>query len=275
LQISEFGVEGRGIISTAEASWFDNFLDYLQQYDLDFAIWPLVGYLENNQGDGWALMNWDPNTGQRNGLYDGNDWRAERWSELINSTSLTGPVANSTNWRMLSIDQGDYIKSQTLLSRGDWDAGSLKAACPDDLRLIGLSHEKDRGLCTDSTYGTQLWNANKDTVIVRNQGNITTDWASSYTKLQCPQDHYVIGYSIHGTKVSTIVCAASDRQGGLGTNARTIWFNRGDSRTDGNTGGDWAESDYKGQCGGNEYIAGVAFTTKNSPGYPAALLCQS
>jgi hypothetical protein len=274
--MSEFGVEGRGIIPTAEATWFDNFLNYLQANDLDFAIWPLVGFLENNQGNGWALMNWDRNTGERNGLYDGNDWRADRWSELVNSTSLTGAVANSTNWRMLNIDKGDYVKSTKILSRGDWDVGARKAACPDDLRLIGLSRSKNRALCTDSTYGSQLWAASRDTKIVTDQSYVSTDWAGSYTKLQCPQDYFVIGYSIKNqNKMSTIVCAASDRPGGLGTAKRTLWFDKSDSRSDGDAGGDWAQSDLKGQCGGNEYIAGVAFTTSGNPGNPAALLCQS
>jgi endoglucanase len=273
--MSEFGVEGRGVVAPAEVNWFDNFLSYLQQYDLDFAVWPLVGFLENNQGDGWALMNWDRNTGQRNGLYDGNDWRADRWSELINSTSLTGPVANCTTYQMLSIDHGDYVKSSTLFSRGDFDSGALKAACPDNMRLIGLSRSLNRGLCTDATYGDQLWNAQRDTVSVTDQSYVSTDWASTYTKLQCPPDHYVIGYSVKNSCMSTIVCAASERQGGLGTTGRTMWFNQQDARGDGPVGGEWALGDLKGQCSDNEYLAGIAFTTHGNSGQPSALYCQS
>jgi len=274
-QISEFGVEGRGVILPAEASWFDNFLGYLEQYDLDFAIWPLVGFLENGQGDGWALMNWDRNTGHRDGLYDGNDWRADRWTDLVNSTSLTGPVANCTTWQMLNIDHGDYVKSSTLLSRGDFDPGARKAACPDNMRLIGMSRSLNRGLCTDAVYGDQLWNPSKDTVVVRDQTYVSTDWATHYTKLQCPPNHYAIGYSLKGADMSSIVCAATERQGGLGTSGRTMWFDRMDSRGDGDLGGEWALSDYKGQCSSNEYVAGVAFTTWGNPGMPSALYCES
>ena len=220
-------------------------------------------------------MNWDRNTGHRDGLYDGNDWRADRWSDLVNCTSLTGPVANSTEWNMLSINQGDYVKSATLLARGDFDWGTRKAACPDDQRLVGLSRSLNRGLCTDATYGSQLWNAAKDTVVVKDQSYVSNDWASRYTKLQCPPNYYAIGYSLKGSGMSSLVCAASQRPGGLGTSGRTMWFDRADSRGDGAVAGEWAMGDFKGQCSGNEYIAGVAFTTYKNPGQPAALYCQS
>lgn len=220
-------------------------------------------------------MNWDRNTGQRNGLYDGNDWRADRWSDLINSTSLTGPIANCTTYQMLSIDHGDYVKSTTLFSRGDFDSGALKAACPDNMRLIGLSRSLNRGLCTDATYGDQMWNAPKDTVMVKDQTYVSTDWASTFTKLQCPPNHYVLGYSVKSGCMSSIVCAASEMQGGLGTNGRTMWFNQQDARGDGAVGGEWALGDLKGQCSDDEYLAGVAFTTHGNSGQPAALYCQS
>ena len=75
--------------------------------------------------------------------------------------------------------------------------------------------------------------------------------------------------------MSSIICAASDRQGGLGTSGRTMWFDRQDARGDGPIGGEWAVGDFKGQSSGNEYIAGVAFTTYRNTGLPAALYCQS
>lgn len=221
-------------------------------------------------------MNWDRNTGQRNGLYDGNDWRADRWSELINSTSVTGPIANGTNYRMLNLDEGDYIKSQRMLAGGDWDSGATKAACPDDLRLIGISHQNARGLCTDASYGPQLLDSTRSTVTISDQSHVSTDWANSYTKLQCPQDYYVIGYSVKSSKLSTVVCSPTSRQGGLGsTNGRTLWFNQADSRSDGGAGGEFALSDFKGQCSSDEYIAGIAFTTKGNAGNPAAVYCRS
>jgi hypothetical protein len=263
------------VIPDSSVQWFDNTLGWLKDNDFDFAFWPLVGYLQNGQGNGWALVSWDTNTGQRDGLFDGNDWRADRWRDFINSTTPQKvTISNSTNYRMINIDYGDYIKSETLASRGDWDSGARKGACPDSLRLIGLSQTNVRGLCTDDVYGTDLWNSAKDTVTVTDDRYNSADWARKYIKLECPPNHYVIGYSIRGKRMSSIVCAASDRPGGLGMNGRTMWFNRADSR-DSNVGGDFALSEYKGQCGGNEYIGGVAFTTRGNPGQPAAIFCKS
>jgi hypothetical protein len=178
-------------------------------------------------------------------------------------------------WQMLNIDHGDYVKSSTLLSRGDFDWGARKAACPDDMRLIGLSRTLNRGLCTDATYGSQMWGSQKTTVQVKDQSYVSNDWASRYTKLQCPPNHYVIGYSLKGAGMSSIVCAASERPGGLGTSGRTMWFDRQDARGDGPVGGEWALGDFKGQCSGNEYISGIAFTNNKNPGMPSALYCQS
>jgi hypothetical protein len=52
-----------------------------------------------------------------------------------------------------------------------------------------------------------------------------------------------------------------------------VWFDRGDSRSGG--GGDFANGNYKGQCADDEYLAGVAFTTRvGSSGTPDALYCR-
>ena len=275
MQISEFGISGRGIIGESDRNWFDNFLTILKTNDLDFAIWPLVGYLRNGQGNGWALINWDISNNRQDSLGDGNDWRRDRWYELVNATTLKGNVDNSTNWRMLNVDRGDYVKSNTILTKNwDWDSGARKGACTDDMRLIGLSRSLHRGLCTDAVYGSQLWNSARDTVVVTNEQYVSTDWASQYTKLQCPPDHYVIGYAFRGQKTSSVVCAKTDRQGGLGGSGRTMWFDRADARGSGG-GGDFATQDYKGQCANDEYIAGVAYTSRAGGGAPAALFCRS
>ncbi|CCA71619.1 related to cellulase-Streptomyces pristinaespiralis [Serendipita indica DSM 11827] len=275
LWISEFGIPGRGIISDADRNWFDNFLSILKTNDLDYAFWPLIGYLRNGQGNGWALINYDLSNNRQDSLNDGNDWRRDRWYDLVNATTLKGSVNNSTNWRMINVDRGDYIKSSTIVNKKwDWDSGARKGACTDNLRLIGLSRSLHRGLCTDAVYGSQLWNSARDTVVVTNEQYVSTDWASRYTKLQCPPDHFVIGYSFRGSRPSSVVCAKSDRQGGLGGRGRTMWFDRGDSRGSGG-GGDFAVQDYKGQCADDEYIAGIAYTNRVDGGAPAALYCRS
>ncbi|KAG8816414.1 hypothetical protein FRC17_000339 [Serendipita sp. 399] len=274
--ISEFGVSGRGIPDSRDISWFDNFLSYLKTNDLDYAFWPLVGFLENGYGNGWALLNWDRARNVQDGIFDGNDWRRDRWVELVNSTSLSGPVSNSTKWSMLNVDYSDYVKSMTLKSKGDWDVGARKASCNDDMRLIGLSRKSHRGLCTDAVYGTELWNGARESVTVTNEQFVTTDWAARYSKLQCPSDHYVVGYAIRGARMSSVLCAKTSRPGGLGGNGRTVWFDKGDNRADGSLGGEFALSDYKGQCSTNEYVAGIAYTLRGlNAGWPAAIYCKS
>lgn len=260
------------MINSANRAWFDNFLTYIMAYDLDFAFWPLVGYLENGNGNGWGLLNWDRNNGHRDGLNDGNDWRQERWNDLVQS-GYTGSIQNATVWRMLSIDHADYVQSSIMRSKGDWDYYARKAACPDGLRLIGLSHTGSRGLCTDSTYGQDLRSPWQEYTTVTDQSYVSYDWAGTFTKLQCPSDHYAIGYSFKGKNLSGLLCAKASRS--LSTNGRTIWFDRSDGRTDGDAGGDFAMGNFKGQCGGNEYIAGVAYTRRWGDGDPAALLCRS
>jgi len=89
-------------------------LQYIIDNDLDFAYWPAIGYLENGWGNGWALQNWDK-TGKRDGIHDGNDWRLESWTRLVNATTYkTGPVDVVPIWQMLSIDHEDYVKSVSL-----------------------------------------------------------------------------------------------------------------------------------------------------------------
>ncbi|KAG8841843.1 hypothetical protein FRB91_004636 [Serendipita sp. 411] len=273
--ISEFGIPGRGIIGATDISWFDNFLGYLKTNDLDFAYWPLVGFLENGYGNGWALLNWDRQRNVSDGLYDGNDWRRDRWLELVNATSASGPIGNSTKWSMLNVDYSDYAKSH-FLSKSDWDVGARKAACNDDMRLIGISRKMHRGLCTDAMYGGQLLDSSAPSVTVTNERFVSTDWAATFSKLECPANHYVIGYAIRGARMSSVSCAKTKREGGLGGNGRTIWFDKGDNRADGNLGGEFALSDYKGQCRTNEYVAGIAYTLRGlNSGWPAAIYCKS
>jgi hypothetical protein len=110
--------------------------------------------------------------------------------------------------------------------------------------------------------------------VVRDESFVDTDWASGYSKVQCPPDHAVVGYSVKGAAVSAVLCGRSP--GPLGRAGRTVWFDRGDNRPAGEPGGDFASGNYKGQCAPGEYVAGVAYTGRiGSNRTPDALLCRS
>jgi endoglucanase len=262
LWISEFGAGGRDNTDPRSRDWFNRFVDYLVQTDTDFAFWPLVGFHTNRTGNGWALLHWDA-AGNRMGLYDGDDWREPAWTRLINAPSRTGQVPQPERWSMLSIDNADFQQSRSL--RTDWNPGARKAVCPDGQRVIGLSHTGNRGLCTGSWPSAGF-------VTVRGEANVDVDWAAGYTKVQCPPDHFLAGYSVKGAAYDGSLCAKSPAP--LGRNGRTVWFDRGDNRAPG--GGDFASGHYKGQCSANEYIAGVAYTGRfGSSRTPDAILCRS
>ncbi|MFF3561006.1 glycoside hydrolase family 5 protein [Streptomyces sp. NPDC002574] len=273
LWISEFGVGGRDETDAKTRAWFVNFTDFLIRTDADFAYWPLVGWHENRRGNGWALLHWDA-AGHRMGLYDGDDWRADAWTRLIDAPSLTGHVDPVPRWSMLSPDHGDFVQSLRLRARPDWDSGARKAACPDGQRLVGVAHTGNRGLCTDIGAG-DLWAASGAYEVVTDERYVASggDWASGYTKYQCPQGDFVVGYAVRGASVSSVLCAVARTS--LGSGGRTVWFDRGDNRPASGKGGDFAYGNYKGQCADGEYAAGVAFTGRvGSSRTPDALYCR-
>jgi len=265
LWISEFGV-GRESDQKARA-WFETFVDYLVQTDADFAYWPLVGFHNNRAGDGWALLAWDA-AGNRMSVNDGDDWRANAWHRLVTAPGRTGQVPVADRWSMLNLDYADFQESRAVRAMPDWNPGARKGACPDGQRVIGLSHTGNRGLCTGS------WARPSGYVIVRDESYVDNDWASGYTKAQCPPDHFLAGYSVTGAAFSAALCGRSATP--LGRNGRTVWFDRGDNRPAGNPGGEFAYGNYKGQCAVNEYVAGVAYTGRiGSRKTPDAILCRS
>ncbi|KAK7055461.1 glycoside hydrolase [Favolaschia claudopus] len=268
---SEFGVGGRGNDFGPDRAWFQNYIDFLIQTDADFAVWPLVGWTKNA---GYAMISWDK-SGKRTGLYDGDgDWRAPIWRKLIGATRATGQIASVNEWKQLRLDVGDFTQSLAVRkNNGDWDNGAYKAVCPDNLRLIGLGHSSTRGLCTDVSYGS-LWASDRAIEVVydeRHVDNSKGDWAGGYTKYECPANYFATGWAIRGSKVSTVMCAKASKT--LGTKGRTVWFDQGDNRAD-QLGGDFGVGQYKGSCATNEYIKGVAFTTRIfANGAPAAIYC--
>ncbi|MEU0337382.1 cellulase family glycosylhydrolase [Streptomyces sp. NPDC006193] len=268
--VSEFGV-GSDETGAAARAWFGNVTDYFAEHDADFAFWPLVGFAGH---DDWALLRYDGG-GNRSGILDGGDWRATAWQHLMTAPDLTGPVPAVPVWRMLSTDHGDAVASLRVRATGDWDPGAYKAACPDGARLAGLSHTGGRGLCTDAGAG-DLRAAGPARTVVTDERYVPAggDWASGYTKYQCPADAFLIGYSLRGARVSAALCVPA--RAALPDAGRTVWFDRSDDRPADAAGGDFAYGSRKGQCGADEYAAGIAFTTRvgSRPG-PAALLCRS
>lgn len=261
-------------------AWFAHFTSYLVTYDLDFAFWPLVGYLENGYGNGWALLNWHPRTRKRDGIWDGNDWRAGLWTELVSPTNVTrerkGLIEPVERWDMLNLDHSDYVQSLIMRGRADWDTGAFKAACPDGQRLIGLSHEHNRGLCTNSNSTLYVWDDKHhatQTVWDESFVDHSNDWAPWFSKFQCPENHFAIGYAVRGEKLSTLLCAKSKTPLPSTYTNETVWFDREDGGS--NLGGDFAFRLSKGVCAKEQYLAGVAFSTSwMRGGRPDAILCR-
>ncbi len=175
------------------------------------------------------------------------------------ASGRTGLVDPVPRWSMLSPDHGDFVQRDL----PDWDPGARKAACPAGQRLAGLAHTGNRALCTDgATTGYQ---------VVTDERYVTTDWASGYTKLECPPDAVLIGYAVRGAAMSSALCAHAAVSGA----GRTLWFDRGDNRPPVSPGGDFATGNYKGQCNLDEYATGIAYTGRvGMSRTPDALYCR-
>ncbi|WP_328972299.1 glycoside hydrolase family 5 protein [Streptomyces sp. NBC_00239] len=268
LWISEFGI-GSDESNPKARAWFGNFVDYLVANDTDFAYWPLVGWAGHGS---WSILNFDT-SGNRSGILDGADWRASHWNRLVTAPQKTGRVETSDTWDMLNLDHADAVQSARVRALGDWDSGARKGVCPDGQRLVGLAHGDGRGLCTDAGAPGLAASGPAPAVVTDERHVQQGDWAGGYTKYQCALNQFMIGYSLRGQAVSAVLCAQAGRT--LGTNGRTLWFDRGDNRPAGGPGGEFAYGNYKGQCAIDEYAAGVAFTGAWAKGKrPDALLCR-
>ncbi|MGW0769141.1 glycoside hydrolase family 5 protein [Streptomyces sp. NPDC002676] len=276
--ISEFGAAGRGSSDAKEQTWFRNFTDILAASDTDFAIWPLIGWTDadGKPMDNWSLLSYRSD-GTRLSVNDPGDWRATDWNKLFTAPSLTGPVPQVNHWNMLDLDHTDYDVSAKMLAQmqagSDWSPYNRKGNCPDTERLVGLGRSDARGLCTDAgqpAKGSGAW------VTVTDERYVTEgDWASGYSKLQCPDNTFAVGYSIHQGAMAALLCAPSATA--VPTTGRDVWFDRGDNRpaSGGSNASDWAPGYYKGQCADNEYVAGVGYTWNWSQGgVPDVLLCR-
>lgn len=266
--ISEFGVDGNAAPDSKQRAWFENFVDLLIKSDADFAYWPALGWSETRAANGWGLLFFDA-AGNRSGILDAPDWRTPIWQRLLSSHSLLGYVDPAPVRAMLSPDHGDFVASSTMRAQPDWDSGARKATCPDGQRLIGLAHTGNRGLCTDAG-GPTSWSSYQ---VVADERYVSRDWASGYTKFQCPATSVLIGYAVRGAGMSSALCATA--RTAATDSGRTVWFDRGDNRPSGNPGGDFASGNDKGQCADDEYIAGIAWTGRiGSSKTPDALFCR-
>ncbi|WP_428949883.1 glycoside hydrolase family 5 protein [Streptomyces sp. cg35] len=264
--ISEFGVAKD--TDAKERTWFANTVDFLIDHDLDFAYWPAVGFHDNDQGNRWGLIRYDT-AGTARSILDGDDWRATAWRKLTAAPGREGTVPQVRTWSMLKATHADA--NRALRAAADWDSGARKLSCPDDQRLIGISQRGQGALCTDA--GASALAASGAPVKVASQANVTADWASGFTKYQCAEAQFMIGYSVRGNRVSAVLCSpARITLAGAG---RTLWDDRGDSRPASGEGGDYATGFYKAQCNADEYAAGIAFSTAIGRGGTAdALYCR-
>ncbi|CAO1621187.1 unnamed protein product [Parajaminaea phylloscopi] len=280
--ISEFGVGGRNEYSQTVRQWWGNFTDILIQHDLEYAVWPLVGWQERGQGDLWALNAYD-SKGSRLSILDAGDWRLPKWRELANSvknsTREGGGVASTDTWRMLAPDGSSQQQSNWLNSHSLAQPGQLKASCPDGLRLIGMSYsDKPHGLCTDAVLGRNVWNYtnSEEHVVIVNTAS-QSKWASGFSTLDCPSQSHLIGYSFDaGDRLATVVCAPINSGIELTSAGRTVWLNKGSSPQADVHGRFDGQGVSLGTCQDNEVAMGLAFTTEGKQGCrPAALLCAS
>ncbi|WP_354644314.1 glycoside hydrolase family 5 protein [Kitasatospora camelliae] len=249
--ISEFGTAGRGNTDAKEKDWFNRFTDILVKNDTDFAIWPLTGWTTNGKiNDNWAMINYD-DFGNRQSVLDSGDWRTPAWNKLVNATGKTGQVAKVDHWYMLD---RELIASATMRQQSDWSPGNRKGNCPDTARLIAFARSSNRSLCTDANQPAK---AEGDWITVTDERYVKNgDWARGQFKLQCPDDHFAVGYSANGP-INSLLCAPSSRP--LSKENRLVWFDKGDNRptSGGSVRDDWAPGNYKGQCRDDEYLAGV------------------
>ncbi len=264
--ISEFGV---GKDSEAlDKAWFGTLVDWLIDRDLDFAYWPIVGFHEKDKGNQWGLLRYDTAGGLRS-VTDADDWRGAHISRLLAANGKTGQVAPVRTWSMLNAIHEDDNRS--LRAAADWDPGHHKLTCPDDQRLIGISSRGQGGLCTDATE-VDLWQPGTQAVMVASE-KVSTDWANGFTKYQCQDGQFMIGYSMDGDGMAAILCAPARKP--LAGAGRTLWDDKEDQRPASREGGDYANGYLKAQCNADEYAAGIGFSYVSwRGGHPDALYCR-
>jgi hypothetical protein len=175
-------------------------------------------------------------------------------------------------------------------TNGEWDQCRGKATCAPNEAIAGISEEPGAygrtALCRvgsgySGTYrATLTLDAGSDQRrSIHSNSAPNKDWAEGYFKLECGLGEYVVAvsenaavcfgnYQFHG-----IVCAAYGGTVSTACSARA--FDNGDNRgawvNAAFTSGDWDFGTFKGECGLNEYVAGVSINP--STRQPHSLLC--
>ncbi len=248
--VSEFGA-ARDNASELDKAWFRDLITYMIDKDLDFAYWPL-----NHESYGLVSADWSKT------LDD--DWRIPEMKRLMAAKGFEG-TPREVHYSQLDIRRGN---DQQNSFREDWLLGANKGTCPDTMRLAGMSQDH-RALCTDEASAELLKPAPLTVVAVSESSSLAQgDWASGFTKYECPPQQMVLGFSKHYWGSSGILCSPAQRP--LSSSCTTRWFDREDGRGS-VKGGDFASGSRKGQCADHEYVAGLA----QRDGKASALLCCS
>lgn len=280
--ISEVGSAGRGDYLIKNRWWWSNFTNLLIKYDIDYALWPLTGWQENGNGNLWAFNAWD-SRGKRLSIFDPGDWRLPAFINLLQSDGKTGKVDLIPQWRMLYTGLGSMQLSNSLYKESTLEqSGSIKASCPDGLRLVGLGQQGNHlnGLCTDNYYGRKLWKeTGRSFEIVSSSIYVTSDWAQGQIKYQCASNHHIIGYSASDLMVKDIVCAKSSSQNLVTKRSseiyHTVWLLHPKDRVNSSTQQAWHQSHTRtAACSDDQILVGVALTSLENVRQVIALLCQ-
>lgn len=178
----------------------------------------------------------------------------------------------------------DVSDSRYFTDSGDWSVNDLKAECPADAKVVGLSAtaynpeiHAHSVLCasTPETFvrtGFGLTTHNLDGADDRADFG-TGDWDVGYTKAECGVGEAITGVSQTGDlKLRKVECSWIESESGNNDQACTplVFSNSADNRMSGDPG-DWAIGYVKNQCRSNQYLKGIS--SNAATGEIHALLC--
>ena len=272
--VSEFGES----IHAVDRSWYTHIIEYLREGDFDFAYWALnAGPKASGAEETFSLLADDWSSPL-------SDWRVASLKTLMRPRIGPGIEPQwedqpQNHFAVQTFSDGDTIQSADLQ---DWIPHAYKSRCREGGRVVGLSigkraaHSFAHGvLCSD--YGLALGTGKLLTLSNHdhNQGDVGThtqgkDWADGAVKLECPLNSYVAGVAQTRRSLkywfAGVLCAEANKS--LGMECHSVdFFDQDDRATE--IPGDWDPHMLKGQCGLNEYTAGVSA----AKGHVRSLLC--
>lgn len=177
-----------------------------------------------------------------------------------------------------------FLNESTMRNGGeDWDKCHGKATCANGEAIRGISRLPGgpgrTALCTQGNglsgdvQATLTIDARSDQRRASRAVNGDPDWDFGNFKLECGEGEYVSAVSEDAAQCSgsnafhAIQCAKGSGLRSDGCSTRV--FGNGDARGSSDSG-DWDAGAFKGECGANEYVAGVSLTPDLAPN---ALLC--